>query len=220
MSLQAELDAFKANFETNVAPPEAVAVIHRTTQALIDSGAASHALKAGDTAPDFTAKDADGTAYRLGDLLAKGPVVISFYRGVWYPYCNIELKALEQAAADVAAQGATLIAISPQTAAQSRKAQRDNGLSFPILSDPGNRIAEAFGLKFRLHDDLIALYQAFGIDLPQSNGDDSWTLPMPGRYVVRSNGEIAYAEVNPDYTQRPEPAELLPVINRVSMATA
>ena len=220
MSLQDKLDAFKADFETNIAPAAAVAIIHKTTDELIASGAADRALKAGDRAPDFALPDADGNIVRLSDLLASGPVAISFYRGVWCPYCNLELKALEEAVGDIRARGAQLVAISPQNGQQSRKSQRDNGLSFPILSDAHNAVAEAFGLRFKLQDELVALYKSFGIDLNASNGDDRWTLPMPGRFVIGTDGIIAYAEVNPDYTRRPDPSEMLPVIDRLVRVSA
>ena len=220
MSLQDTLDAFKADFETNIAPPAAVAVIHKTTNELIASGAADRALKAGDRAPDFALSDANGNVVRLSDLLASGPVAISFFRRVWCPYCNLELKALEETVSDIRARGATLIAVSPQGPQQSRKSQRDNGLSFPILSDSHNAIADAFGLKFKLQEDLVALYKSFGIDLSVSNGDDSWTLPMPGRFVIGTDGIIASAEVNADYTRRPDPSELLPVIDRLQRIDA
>lgn len=217
MSLQERLDAFKADFEGTKAPPAVVAVMHRATADLIASGQADRALKAGSAAPDFALKDAEGALVRSDDLLARGPLALTFYRGVWCPYCNLDLQALESAAKDVRAAGASLVAISPQTAVNSRHAQSENNLSFPILGDPGNALADKFGLRFRLPDDLLAIYKGFGIDLGQFNGDASATLPMPARYVIGSDGVIAYAEVNPDYTRRPDPSELMPVLNRLRM---
>lgn len=174
----------------------------------------------GDRAPDFTLSDGDGKPVALADLLARGPLVISFYRGVWCPYCNMELQALETARPAYAALGASLVAISPQTAPNSRRSQRENKLEFPILSDPGNAIAAAFGLRFKMADELVALYQSFGNKLPIVNGDDSWTLPMPARFVIGQDGVIAYAEVNPDYTQRPEPEALLPALQALAPVPA
>jgi peroxiredoxin len=139
-------------------------------------------------------------------------LVISFYRGVWCPYCNMELQALEAALPAFQEHGASLVAISPQIRANSRKSQRENNLSFPILSDTGNDVAAAFGLRFTLPDYLVELYKGFGNNLPVINGDDSWTLPMPGRFVIGQDGVILYAEVNPDYTLRPDPVELLPAL--------
>ncbi|MBY0610563.1 MAG: AhpC/TSA family protein [Beijerinckiaceae bacterium] len=216
MSLQARLDAFKADFRSGKppfnAPPEIHPIMERGTAELIASGAADRALKVGDTAPAFTLNDPEGNPVSSADLLAKGPLVISFYRGVWCPYCNMELQALEAARPDFEAEGASLLAISPQKPANSRRSQRENKLGFPILSDAGGEVAHAFGLRFALPDYLVDLYKKLGNNLPLTNGDESWTLPMPGRFVIGQDGVILYAEVNPDYTQRPDPEELLPVL--------
>jgi peroxiredoxin len=215
MSLQDKLDAFKAEFEGKKAPPAAVAVMHKATADLIASGQTDRALNAGDRAPKFALPDAHGQTLRSADLIADGPLVLTFYRGVWCPYCNMDLQAIEAAANDMRALGASLVAISPQTAPNRRKSERENALSFPILSDHGNAVAHKFGLRFRLPDDLIAVYKGFGNDLTIGNGEGSWTLPMPARYVIGTDGILAYAEVNPDYTRRPDPAELLPVLRRL-----
>jgi peroxiredoxin len=127
----------------------------------------------------------------------------------------MELQALQAEHAEIAARGASLVAISPQTAPNSRKSQRDNKLGFPILSDPQADVANAFGIRFALPDYLIEVYKAFKNDLPLINNDPSWVLPMPARYVIGTDGVIAYAEVNPDYTQRPDPSELLPALERL-----
>lgn len=219
MSLQAKLDAFKVEIESGRPPYNATKAVidtmHRATAELKASGQEARALKAGDRASPFTLKDADGAVVSSQDLLANGPMIVTFYRGVWCPYCNMDLQALEALFPSYRASGASLVAISPQTAANSRKAARNNGLTFPILSDPGNGIADRFGLKFQLPDYLVALYKTMKNDLPSFNGDTSWTLPMPARYVVRSDGQIVYAEVNADYTRRPEPEELLLVLKRL-----
>ncbi len=215
MTLQDKLDAFKANFETKVAPPAAVAIMHNATEALIASGQADRTIGAGAVAPAFALPDAHGNIVRSDDLLARGPLVLTFYRGVWCPYCNLDLEAIEAIAEDVRAAGATLVAISPQTAPNSRKIAEANKLSFPILSDHGNEIADRFGLRFRLPDDLLALYAGFGADLKHINAEDSGTLPMPARFVIGQDGVIAYAEVSADYTRRPDPDALLPALRRL-----
>ena len=216
MSLQAKLDAFKADFKGGKAPYFAPAEIHpimaRATAELVASGQAKRALKAGDPAPEFTLTDPDGNPVSSVELLKRGPLVMSFYRGVWCPYCNLELTALEEALPSFKAEGANLVAISPQNAVNSRKSVRNNKLNFPILSDTHNDVAAAFGIRFALPDYLIELYKSLKNDLPTFNGDDSWTLPMPARYVVGQDGTILYAEVNPDYTHRPEPQDMLPVL--------
>jgi peroxiredoxin len=218
MSLQAQLDAFKADFEAgkppyNV-PPAVIETMHRATAELIASGASQKALKAGDTMPAFTLTDPDGNPVSSESLLEPGPLVISFYRGVWCPYCNMELQALQKALPDFRALGAGLVAISPQNPVNSRKSIRQNGLGFPILSDTGNEVAASFGLRLALPDYLVDLYRSLKNDLPAFNGDQSWTLPMPARYVVGQDATILYSEVNPDYTRRPEPEDMLPALRR------
>lgn len=215
MSLQDTLDAFKHNFETNVAPAEAVAAFHRFTDEQIASGQADNALNVGDRAPEFTLPDANGNPVSSAELLKAGPLVVTFYRGFWCPYCNIDLKAIEAAAADIRAKGASLVAISQQTAATSRKAETANGLSFPILGDHGGELADKFGIRYVLADYLKPFYLGFQTDLAVINGEPSWTLPMPARYVIGQDGIIAYAEINPDYTRRPDPSELTPVLDRL-----
>jgi peroxiredoxin len=145
---------------------------------------------------------------------------VSFYRGVWCPYSNLELQALQAALPEINARGASLVAISPQTQANSRKSQRDNKLDFPILSDVGSEVANAFGIRFSLPAYLAEVYKIFGNNLPVINDDPSWVLPMPARYVIGKDGVIAYSEVNPDYTQRPDPSELLPVLDRLRASKA
>jgi peroxiredoxin len=224
MTLQDRLDAFKADFESGKLAfkpsPEALDIMHRATAELIASGQALNAKKAGDKAPEFTLKDPDGNAVSLASRLETGPLVVSFYRGVWCPYCNLELQALQAALPEIEGRGASVVAISPQTAPNSRKSQRDNKLTFPILSDENSRVAAAFGLRFSLPDYLVELYKGFRNDLPTFNDDPAWVLPMPARYVIGADGVIAYAEVNPDYTQRPDPAGLLPVLDKLRMTVA
>src|SRR5258708_27673035 len=224
LALQGRLDAFKADFESGRFPlkpsREALDTMHRATDELIASAQAQRAKRAGDVAPEFTLNDPDGKPVSSRELLARGPLVISFYRGVWCPYCNLELQALQTALPDIAGRGASLVAISPQTAPNSRKSQRENKLDFPILSDVRSEVADAFGIRFALPDYLVALYKGFKNDLPVFNDDPSWVLPMPARYVIGADGIIAYAEVNPHYTQRPAPSELLPVLDRLKASKA
>lgn len=216
MTLQAKLDAFKADFVAGKppynAPPHVHALMKRATDELIASGQAERALKVGDKAPAFKLNDPDGNPVSSVELLAKGPLVITFYRGVWCPYCNMELQALEEALPAFRELGASLVAISPQNNVNSRKSVRENKLSFPILTDTLSDVADAFGLRFKLPDYLVDLYKSFGNDLPAFNNNPAWVLPMPERFVIGQDGVITYAEVNPDYTRRPDPSELIPAL--------
>jgi len=219
MTLQEKLDAYKALPKPHM-PPEFGPIIGRTYAALKASGLAERALKTGDRAPNFALPNQDGASVSSAELLKQGPVVLSFYRGVWCPFCNIELKALEAALSEIRARGASLLAISQQTAVNSRKSQRENGLTFPILSDRGGELCAAFGLRWVVPEEMREVHRKLGGPLPTFNGEESWTLPMPARYVIRQDGVIAYAEVNPDYTRRPEPSDLFPILDRLTAAAA
>jgi peroxiredoxin len=214
LPLQGKLDALRATFDA-VLPPAAKAALHRATDELIAAGAPDRALKAGDIAPVFTLPDADGKPVSSETLLAGGPLVVTFYRGAWCPYCNFDLTALEAARPEIERRGARLVAISEQTAPNSRKSQRQNGLGFPILGDHAGEIAARFGVRWTLPEYLREVHKALGADLTQFNGEDSWTLPMPARFVIDQDGRIAYAEVNADYTMRPEPSAVVPVLEQL-----
>jgi len=127
----------------------------------------------------------------------------------------MELDALGKATADFEAAGARVVAISPQQSEFSQAMIDEKGLTFDILSDPGNRVAETYGIKFRLADSMIALYQKFKIDVPKHNGDDTWTLPMPTRLIIDRDGTIRYAEITPDHTVRPEMEHTLEALKTI-----
>lgn len=182
---------------------------------MIASGAQNRALKAGDIAPAFTLPDTNGNLVSSNTLLARAPLVITFYRGAWCPYCKLDLGALEAARAELESRGASLVAISEQTSRNSRKSQRQNGLGFPILGDHGGEVAARFGVRWTLPDYLREVHKVLRADLTQVNGEDSWTLLMPARYVVTADRKIAYAEVNADYTRRPDPCAIFPVLQQL-----
>jgi peroxiredoxin len=221
MSLQDELDAFKADFEAGKPPygvsKAAVEKMHRATAELRASGAAEHALKVGNKAPSFELQDSGGSWVSSEKLLAQGPLIVSFYRGVWCPYCNIELQALERALPAFKSSGANLVAISPQTRSNNRKSFSKNNLSYPVLSDLHNKVAADFGLVFTLPDYLAEMYKSVSIDLPTFNDDPSWTLPMPARYVI-GRDVILYSDVNPDYTRRPDPEDLVSILSQTKLS--
>ncbi len=184
---------------------------------LADSGITDKVLKEGDTIPRFTLPNAAGQPIDSQDLLQPGPVVISFYRGGWCPYCNLELRALQQALPEIQKAGAQLIAISPQTPDNSLSTAEKHNLSFEVLSDVGNQVARQFGLVFTVPNELRPIYQSLGIDLPAHNGDNSFELPLPATYVVDSNGRIIHAFVNANYQQRQDPEGILTVLKNLEV---
>lgn len=218
MTLAAKLNAFKQEFEPKL-PAEVLAQMHQATRDLRGSGILQNAPKIGDTLPAFSLKNQDGATVSSADLLTKGPLIISFFRGSWCPYCMIELTALSEIAADVRAAGGTIVVISPQMAAKSKETHTKTPLDLDLLSDAGNAYAKALGVSFVLPDNLRTIYGELGnFTLPDYNGDDSWTLPIPTRLVVGQDGTITYAEVDADYTLRPEPSETLAALKGLAAA--
>lgn len=171
------------------------------------SGTVDGALKVGQSAPDFTLPDAFGNQVSLGNLLTRGPVVISFYRGEWCPFCNLELRGLQEALPQMKALGATLIAVSPEKPDNGIIATEKNKLTFPVLSDFNNTVARRFGIVFRVGEELQAFSKnVFKNDLALRNGEDSYELPVPATYVIDAKGIIRFAHVDVDYmTGRAEP---------------
>jgi peroxiredoxin len=184
-------------------------LVDRAAQELKSSGLAAQALKQGDQAAQFELPDGDGMIWRSDELLRTGPLVIVFYRGRWCAYCNTQLAALQEIHSQIAAAGAALIAISPQTQKHSYMTRDMHKLRFPILSDQGNIVARKFGLVYRLSPELQSLYESIYTKLPGYNGDQSWELPLPATFVIKKDGIISYSRVDADWRQRPEPAEIL-----------
>ena len=218
MLLSTELNAFRAEFMEKV--PAAIRdAMTKADLALAAGGITERALKAGATAPDFILPDVHGNKVKLSTLLAKGPVVLSFYRGGWCPYCNLELRALQQVLPQLKQLGATLVAISPQTPDESLSTSEKNALSFPVLSDQASTVASSFGITFDLADELRPIYTAFNHALPQKNGVDSWVLPIPATYVIAKTGKILLSFVDIDYRNRLEPSAVITVLSSEQKAS-
>jgi len=216
MSLTKELTNFRAQFQASQ-PQEIQEVMAKATIELMNSKISEQSLKVGDQVPNFTLPNAVGNSLELQTVLDKGAVVISFYRGGWCPYCNLELRALQQSLPDITALGATLIAISPETPDNSLNTSEKNELTFEVLSDSKNQVAKKFGLVFKLAEELRPVYTQFGIDVPAYNGDSTFELPIPATYVVTPNGKIAHSFINVDYTQRLDPREILTALNNLAV---
>lgn len=215
MSLKTELDAFRAEFMTKV-PSEIRDAMTHADQDLSDSGILNRAIKAGDRVPDFTLPDARGGNLRLSTLFEKGPVVLSFYRGGWCPYCNLELRALQHTLPEFVRLGASLVAVSPQTPDESLSTAEKNELVFTVLSDTDSRIAKKFGIAFDLFEELRPIYAQFGHALPEKNGDDSWVLPIPATFIIDQDGLVVFAFVDVDYRNRLEPTEIVTILKALS----
>jgi peroxiredoxin len=215
VSLKDELDAFRSDFMAKV-PPEIRDAMTRADMKLASSAIAEDAIEVGDQAPDFRLPDARGGYVRLRNLLAKGPVVLSFYRGGWCPYCNLELRALQRALPEIKELSAQLVAISPQTPDGSLSTAEKNELAFSVLSDIGSATAKAYGIAFDLAEELRPIFTRFGHALPDKNGGESWVLPIPATYVVDMDGTVVLAFVDVDYRNRLEPTEILAALQALT----
>jgi peroxiredoxin len=213
--LQAQLDAYRAA-KAGKADPEQESIIDHAIEQVRRSGPGAAYPGPGRSFPDFELPLVGGGMYSLAEARTRGPVVITFYRGLWCPYCNIELSALQAIHADIWDAGGTLVAITPQSEASSRAAMRRMSLSFPILTDHGNTLASAIGIRHDIPAELQALYRGFGVDLDVINGDATWTLPMPSRFVIDRDGIVVVADSNADYRIRPEPADTLAAVQRAA----
>lgn len=207
-SLQDELSATAQHLAT-VLPPAANQTIDEGIVAVEASGAATQSLGVGDAAPDFTLANATGGSVTLSSLLATGPVVLSFYRGEWCPYCNVQLRGYQRALPAFADAGATLVAVSPQTPDNSLTTAEQKGLDYPVLSDVGNVVARQYGLVYAVGEAVYQTLGGVGIDLAAFNGDTSGELPLTATFVIAPNGTIAWADVGANFKQRPEPAAIL-----------
>lgn len=219
MTLTQDLAEFAAKVQAQLSE-DAKAAMAKAESEIAQLGIEDRSLSVGDVIPPVILPNAVGETVAVQELLKQGPVVIAFYRGGWCPYCNMELRALQQVLPDIKRLGAQLVAIAPETPDNSLSTKEKAELSFTVLSDSGNSVARKFGLVFTLPEYLRPIYQEFGIDLNAYNGDDTFELPVPATYVVDTHGAIVHAFVNVDYTQREDPETILAVLQKLQAAAA
>jgi peroxiredoxin len=207
-TLAFELEALSAAVRSQ-APASVLETIDDAVRRLAESGLADAAPRIGQPAPAFVLTDATGRSVDSRALLSRGPLVVSFYRGAWCPYSNLELQAWQRHLPELQGLGATLVAISPQTPDASLTLAEKHALAFPVLSDLGNQVARQFGIVFTLDAGLRQVHDAFGIDLSAHNGESSFELPVPATFLLESDGSIAGAWVAVDYRVRAEPSTVL-----------
>ncbi|QFT89619.1 Putative peroxiredoxin bcp [Bacillus sp. THAF10] len=212
-TLLEEIKTYKDVFKQK-APEEKQKLMAQATKELEESGLAQ-GLKEGDKVPEFNLPDASGKMVSITEELSKGPVILTFYRGGWCPYCNLELKAYQKELDSIKNAGGELIAISPQTPDASLSTKEKNELEFTVLSDESNNVAEQFNLVFKMPDYLIETYKEFGLSVPGHNGNDDWELPKPATFVIDQTGKIIFAEVDSDYTKRVEPRRVVDVLKNI-----
>ena len=216
MSLKEQLAEYRTGWFKRV-PAERQAIMERHI-AELRSGLTKTALKTGDRAPDIVLSNAKGEIVDVETLLKRGPVIVTFYRGGWCPYCNLELKAFQDILPQITAAGASLVAISPEKPDDTLTTAEKNALSFEVLSDIGQKVGRAFGLVYIFTDELKRAYDGFGLDIPAKNGVSEWSLPISATYVIAEGGKIAYAYTDPDYRDRADPHEVLNFLKSIPAA--
>lgn len=211
MSLQSDIDQYKAGFIQKV-PEDVLKQMMQATQDLADSGITANAPKVGEKLANFSLPNQLGEQVSLADLTADGAAVITFYRGGWCPYCNLELSAFQKSLADIKAAGASLVAITPELPDESLSTAEKNELDFHVLSDVDANYARELGLVFSLPEELRPVYLSFGIDVEKHNGAGQFDLPLAATFVVDQSGTIISSFADVDYTARQEPTEIVKVL--------
>jgi len=212
MNLKKELSDF-AEQMSKQAPPEVLQTMGGEIGKLAQSGITEGAKTVGDKAPNFSLENSEGNNISLGDLLENGNVVVSFNRGNWCPFCNLEFKALQNSVSEIKDAGANLVVVSPQLPILSRELKHKNGFDYDILYDKGNKVAKQFGIAFSLPEPLRPIHEAFGMDIPAHNGDNTFELPLAATYVINKNGEITYTYLNANWMERAEPKDFIESLN-------
>jgi peroxiredoxin len=213
VGLQETLDAITERTRSLV-QPERLEPGERAITELFASGIEQRILQAGARAPEFALRAAGHSLVRSTDLLALGPLILTFFRGRWCPYCMAELDAWSALYPELRTHGILLAAVSPQTEHQADLMAQQHPLPFPVLSDPGLTVAQQFGLVYAVPDYQQRHYRRMLVNLPFIQGDTSWRLPLAATFAIAPDGTILYARAYADFRVRPEPAEVLAAILR------
>lgn len=208
MSLETQLAEYREEFIQKV-PSETHQVMLNATETLNQSDIVASAPKTGAELPAFELPNQLGETRKLEELLSKGPVVLTFYRGGWCPYCNLELRAYQDVLDDIKAAGATLVAITPELPDASLTTIEKNQLGYEVLSDVNADYARSLGLVFTLPEELRPIYKGFGIHVEEHNGKGQFDLPLAATFVIKTDGTIASAFVDADYRYRKDPREVV-----------
>ena len=206
-ALQEKLDKIRTKFSEK-APEEMKEAFQQGINELVENGMLDQVIKEGDKAKGFSLQNAVGNEVSLQDYLDRGPVVLTWYRGGWCPYCNMTLKTLQEALPEIKNKGANLLALTPEVPDKSLNTKEKHDLGFEVLTDPHNKIAREYGLAFQVPDYVNKFYLQ-NFDIAEYNKDDKYELPLAATYVIDTDGTITYAFVDADYRRRAEPDEIL-----------
>ena len=210
--LQAKLDARRASSKIS---SDKRMTMEQATEELRKSGIIAKAKNVGDKVVDFSLKDLNGKTLKLSEEYKKQPIILTFYRGGWCPYCNLQLRVYQERLDDFKKAGGKLIAVSPESKDSASTTSQKNDVKFTIVQDELNKVAREYGLVFKLSEKLKEVYLSAGLDLEKNQGNDSWELPIPATYVIDTNGIIKFAFLNVDYVKRAEPSTIIEELNKL-----
>lgn len=184
--------------------------------AIKEAKTVENAKQVGDVAPGFSLKNATGKKVSLEDELAKGPVVLTWYRGGWCPYCNITMAAMQEVLPEIKASGASLIALTPELPDMTLNTKEKNGLEFEVLTDLNHKVAKDYGLLFKLTPEVERLYGKF-FNLTEFNGEEAGTdtLPLAATYIIGQDGKILWSFLHHDYHFRAEPRDIVNFLEKL-----
>jgi peroxiredoxin len=215
MNLSEQTRQLTENFIANL-PENDQVTVQKAFDIIMRADFDAHSLREGNTASEFCLPNVKGGETCLSELLQEGPVVLSFYRGGWCPYCNLEFKALADCLSQIEGLGASLVGISPELPDVSLSTVENHQLPFQVLSDVGNKVSRQYGIVMNVPAEMRALYLQWGLDVPAVNGDESWDLPIPATYVIEQDGTITFAYINKNYTERCEPENIIEALQKIA----
>ncbi len=205
-NLMDRLDALREKYAS-------IADVHAAYDAMLEelrrTPFLDQALRVGDPFPDFLLPNAEGQLVARDDLFGRGPVVVTFFRGTWCPYCAVQLDALEEALPQIAAAGASLAAITPETGGRAAEAKAKHDVHYEILADVDQGLGMACGVVFRAPEPYRNMLRNRGVDLTERHGHGGWFLPVPATFVVNRDGVVRWAFMDVDFTRRAEPDDIL-----------
>lgn len=212
-SLKTKLDEKKEGFLKR-ADKKKIDIYEAGIDSVDKSGVTKNAIQVGQKAPEFALTNAKGDTIKLSALLKNGPVILTWYRGGWCPYCNLTLHSLQENLPEFKKRGATLVALTPELPDNSLDTKEKNNLEFEVLSDINSVVGHKYGVIYKLTKEVAAYYKK-GFNLEKYNGEDSYTLPLAATYIINTDGTVTYAFLDADYRKRAEPAAILGALDKL-----
>ena len=218
LALTAHADTLKTQLDEvskgSHPPAKTQKVMNSSLEELRKARLTERAAKKGGAFPAFSLPGTQGKTYDSAELLKQGPLIVTFYRGSWCPYCNVQLAEYQKHLMEWKALGAQIVAISPELPDSTTAFAAKRNLTFPLLFDKDNEFASKLGLVYGLPKDLKEVYEQFGVDLAKNQGNDSWRLPIAATYVVSKEGKITYSFLDVDYKTRAEPEAITKALKK------